>query len=99
MAEIVAVKVTAKVSEISDTLRAGSDTNGSFADLQNLKKVSPKVSPKVSEEVSPEVSRQVAETLSAQVSAKVAGEVTAIVACLSPFPTFRQEAGTTFRFR
>ncbi len=63
------VTVTAKVSEISDTLTAGYDIKSSFTDLQNLKKVSPKVSPKVSEEVSPEVSRQVAETLSAQVSA------------------------------
>lgn len=81
MAVKVAVKVTAKVSEISDTSGKGLEIRSCIADLWVSVKVSPKVSEKVSVIVSPcvtaKASEQVSGILSAIATADVAVFITA----------------------
>lgn len=80
MAVNVAVKVTAKVSEISDTSGKGLEIRSCIADLWVSVKVSPKVSPKVSEKVSVIVSPCVTAKASEQVSGILSAIATADVA-------------------
>ena len=94
MSAKVVAKVTAKVSEISDTSGKGLKIRSCIADLCVSVKVSPKVSPKVSEKVSVIVSPCVTAKASEQVSGILSAIATADVA---PAVTAQKQPRRTVR--